>query len=55
MPKITPFLRYDTQDEEAMNFISQSSKNAKPGRVTRSQPQMSKIDLGGLKRAYAGK
>lgn len=36
MPKVTPFLWYDTQAEEAMNFYTSIFKNSKPGRVTRS-------------------
>jgi len=36
MPKITPFLWFDTQAEEAMNFYVNIFKNSKAGRVTRS-------------------
>lgn len=36
MPKITPFLWYDTQAEEAMNLYTSIFKNSKAGRVTRS-------------------
>jgi predicted 3-demethylubiquinone-9 3-methyltransferase (glyoxalase superfamily) len=87
MPKITPFLSYDTQTEEATNFYLSIFRNSESGRcrwltnkfglswqiipkglgqmlsdsnTTRSQRvleamlQMCKIDLGGLKRAYAG-
>ena len=36
MPKITPFLWYDTQAEEAMNFYTSIFKNSKPGHITRS-------------------
>lgn len=35
MPKITPFLWFDNQAEEAMNFYVSIFKNSKPGRVTR--------------------
>lgn len=35
MPKITPFLWFDTQAEEAMHFYTSIFKNSKPGRVTR--------------------
>ena len=36
MPKITPFLWYDTQAEEAMKLYTSIFKNSKAGRVTRS-------------------
>lgn len=36
MPKITPFLWYDTQAEEAMNLYTSIFKNSKAGRITRS-------------------
>ena len=36
MPKITPFLWYDNQAEEAMNFYTSIFRNSKPGRITRS-------------------
>ncbi len=35
MQKITPFLWFDTQAEEAMNFYTSIFKNSKIGRVTR--------------------
>ena len=35
MQKITPFLRFDGQAEEAMNFYTSVFKNSKIGRVTR--------------------
>ncbi len=35
MPKITPFLWFDSQAEGAMNFYVSIFKNAKAGRVTR--------------------
>ncbi|PYX85790.1 MAG: hypothetical protein DMG68_17160 [Acidobacteria bacterium] len=35
MQKITPFLWFDGQAEEAMNFYTSIFKNSKPGRVTR--------------------
>lgn len=35
MQKITPFLWFDNQAEEAMNFYVSIFKNSKPGRVTR--------------------
>lgn len=36
MPKITPFLWYDRQAEEAMNLYVSIFKNSKAGRVSRS-------------------
>jgi predicted 3-demethylubiquinone-9 3-methyltransferase (glyoxalase superfamily) len=36
MKKITPFLWFDTQAEEAMNFYCSVFKNAKPGAVNRT-------------------
>lgn len=36
MPRITPFLWYDTQAEEAMNSYTSIFKNSKPGRIGRS-------------------
>ena len=36
MPKITPFLWYDTQAEEAMNLYTSIFNNSKAGRITRS-------------------
>jgi predicted 3-demethylubiquinone-9 3-methyltransferase (glyoxalase superfamily) len=36
MPKITPFLWYNTQAEEAMNLYTSIFKNSKAGRITRS-------------------
>jgi predicted 3-demethylubiquinone-9 3-methyltransferase (glyoxalase superfamily) len=36
MPKITPFLWYDNQAEEAMNFYTSIFKNSKLGLITRS-------------------
>jgi predicted 3-demethylubiquinone-9 3-methyltransferase (glyoxalase superfamily) len=35
MQKITPFLWFDNQAEEAMNFYTAIFKNSKPGRITR--------------------
>lgn len=35
MPKITPFLWFDNQAEEAMNFYVSIFKNSKVGKVTR--------------------
>jgi predicted 3-demethylubiquinone-9 3-methyltransferase (glyoxalase superfamily) len=35
MPKITTFLWFDNQAEEAMNFYVSIFKNSKPGRITR--------------------
>ncbi len=35
MQRITPFLWFDTQAEEAMNFYTSIFKNSKVGRVTR--------------------
>jgi predicted 3-demethylubiquinone-9 3-methyltransferase (glyoxalase superfamily) len=35
MQKITPFLWFNDQAEEAMNFYTSVFKNSKPGRVTR--------------------
>jgi predicted 3-demethylubiquinone-9 3-methyltransferase (glyoxalase superfamily) len=35
MQKITPFLWFNDQAEEAMNFYISIFKNSKPGRVTR--------------------
>src|SRR5579859_2257624 len=35
MQKITPFLWFDDQAEEAMHFYTSIFKNSKPGRVTR--------------------
>ena len=35
MQKITPFLWFDTQAEEAMNFYTSIFKNSKAGKVTR--------------------
>jgi predicted 3-demethylubiquinone-9 3-methyltransferase (glyoxalase superfamily) len=35
MPKITPFLWFDNQAEEAMNFYASIFKNSKVGSVTR--------------------
>lgn len=34
MPKITPFLWFDNQAEEAMHFYTSIFKNSKPGHVT---------------------
>lgn len=36
MPKITPFLWYNNQAEEAMNLYVSIFRNSKPGRITRS-------------------
>ena len=36
MPKITPFLWYDTQAEEAMNLYVSIFKNSKAGHIARS-------------------
>lgn len=36
MPKITPFLWFDTQAEEAMNFYVSTFKNSKAGRIARA-------------------
>ena len=36
MPTITPFLWYDTQAEEAMNFYVSIFKNSKAGHIARS-------------------
>jgi len=36
MAKVTPFLWYDTQAEEAMNLYTSIFKNSKAGRVTHS-------------------
>lgn len=36
MPKITPFLWYNNQAEEAMNLYMSIFRNSKPGRITRS-------------------
>lgn len=36
MQKITPFLWFDTQAEEAMNFYTSVFRNAKPGKVVRN-------------------
>jgi predicted 3-demethylubiquinone-9 3-methyltransferase (glyoxalase superfamily) len=38
MQKIHPFLWFDTEAEEAMNFYCSVFTNAKPGRVTRYPP-----------------
>jgi len=35
MQKITPFLWFDNQAEEAMNFYVSNFKNSKPGRISR--------------------
>ena len=35
MPKITPFLWFDDQAEEAMNFYTSIFKNSKPGKISR--------------------
>ena len=35
MSKITPFLWFDNQAEEAMQFYTSIFKNSKPGRITR--------------------
>src|SRR4051794_5471535 len=35
MPKITPFLWFDDQAEEAMNFYTSIFKNSKKGRISR--------------------
>ncbi len=35
MQKITPFLWFDDQAEEAMNFYVSLFKNSKAGRITR--------------------
>jgi predicted 3-demethylubiquinone-9 3-methyltransferase (glyoxalase superfamily) len=35
MPKISPFLWFDNQAEEAMNFYCSIFKNSRPGRVSR--------------------
>jgi predicted 3-demethylubiquinone-9 3-methyltransferase (glyoxalase superfamily) len=39
MQKITPFLWFDTQAEEAMNFYTSIFKNAKVGKIFRSGPE----------------
>jgi predicted 3-demethylubiquinone-9 3-methyltransferase (glyoxalase superfamily) len=35
MPKITPFLWFDNQAEEAMHFYTSIFKNSKPGKINR--------------------
>jgi len=35
MQKITPFLWFDNQAEEAMNFYTSIFKNSKPGKIAR--------------------
>jgi len=35
MKKITPFLWFDNQAEEAVNFYTSIFKNSKPGKITR--------------------
>ncbi len=62
MQKITPFLWFDTQAEEAMNFYVSIFKNSKVGAIRRyglksstvmkAMLQMRKIELGNLKQAY---
>lgn len=50
MQKISPFLWFDTQAEEAMNFYVSVFKNAKAGKVTRYP-----MDITGPAEALAGK
>ena len=38
MPKITPFLWFDTQAEEAMHYYCRIFRNARPGKVVRAGP-----------------
>jgi predicted 3-demethylubiquinone-9 3-methyltransferase (glyoxalase superfamily) len=38
MPKITPFLWFDSEAEEAMHYYCSIFPNAKPGEVVRSAP-----------------
>jgi predicted 3-demethylubiquinone-9 3-methyltransferase (glyoxalase superfamily) len=40
MQKITPFLWFDHQAEEAMNFYTGIFKNSKPGKVSRYGPNV---------------
>jgi len=42
MQKITPFLWFDNQAEEAMNFYASVFKNSKVGKVTRYSEEASK-------------
>jgi predicted 3-demethylubiquinone-9 3-methyltransferase (glyoxalase superfamily) len=54
MQKITPFLWFDTQAEEAAKFYASvfpaDAKRAK--RVLEAMLEMKKIDIAGLKQAY---
>jgi len=59
MPKITPFLWFDRQAEEAVKFYTSIFKNSKVGKFTRYGDEGPKvagrpkaIDIEGLKRAY---
>jgi predicted 3-demethylubiquinone-9 3-methyltransferase (glyoxalase superfamily) len=55
MQKITPFLWFDDQAEEAMNFyvsLLQDKDAEKSGRAMKAMLQMTKIDIKGLTQAY---
>jgi predicted 3-demethylubiquinone-9 3-methyltransferase (glyoxalase superfamily) len=45
MPSITPFLWYDSQAEEAMNFYASIFPNAKVGNVSRAGERVMTVDF----------
>ena len=45
MPKITPFLWFDTQAEEAMNFYVSIFKNTKAGRIMRAAGRVMSVSF----------
>ena len=44
MQKITPFLWYDDQAEQAANFYASIFKNSKVGKITRYEEESAKGD-----------
>jgi len=54
MQRISPFLWFDTQAEEAARFYVSIFPNSRITKVTRYNEalKMKKIDIAGLKRAY---
>jgi len=45
MPKITPFLWFDTQAEEAMNFYASIFKNSKVHSVSKMQGKVMSVQF----------
>jgi predicted 3-demethylubiquinone-9 3-methyltransferase (glyoxalase superfamily) len=45
MPKITPFLWFDTQAEEAMNFYATIFENSKVVSVNRAQGRVMSVEF----------